>query len=153
MIISKQTCLIINILIALIVVNFTYTSCAQVINSNEAVKNKISDIVQKDSVNLKQFIETDLAKIIILNKITAKSVIKNLKINQATTFGNLSIILKKCVQNTDPFNLNNSMLISIDDIKFENKNLFQGWIFSSNPSISTFEHPVYEIIALECIKK
>ncbi|RTK92835.1 MAG: DUF2155 domain-containing protein [Rickettsiales bacterium] len=153
MIISKQISCIVNILAAFIIVNFTYISHAQPSTSNKVIENEVSDIVQKDSVNLKQFIETDFAKIIILNKITAKSVIENLKINQATTFGNLSIILKKCVHNTDPFHLNNSMLISIDDIRFENKNLFQGWIFSSNPSISTFEHSVYEIIALECIKQ
>lgn len=153
MIISKQISFIVNILAAFILVSFTYISHAQTSISKEVIENTVSDIVQKDSVELKEFIEMEFAKIIILNKITAKSVMENLKVNQVITFGDLSIILKKCVQNIDPFNSNNAMLISIDDSRFENKNLFQGWIFSSNPSISTFEHPVYEIIALECIKQ
>ena len=47
------------------------------------------------------------------------------------------------------------MLLTIFDNKIDDDNLsvFHGWIVSSNPSISTFEHPVYEVIAVDCISK
>ena len=67
-------------------------------------------------------------------------------------FGNLSIEVHKCIKSADPFNANNLILLTIFDNKIEDDNLsvFHGWIVSSNPSISTLEHPVYEVIAVGC---
>ena len=64
-------------------------------------------------------------------------------------------LVHKCVKSTDPFNANNLMLLTIFDNKIDDENLsvFHGWIVSSNPSISTLEHPVYEVIAVDCISK
>ena len=95
------------------------------------------------------------AELIVLNKITAKSTRKTFNLGEIKFFGNLSIEVHKCVKSTDPFNANNLMLLTIFDNKIEDDNLsvFHGWIVSSNPSISTLEHPVYEVIAVNCIEK
>jgi hypothetical protein len=95
------------------------------------------------------------AELIILNKITAKSTRDVFRIGEVKFFGNLSIEVHKCVKSTDPFNSNNLILLTIFDNKIEDDNLsvFHGWIVSSNPSISTLEHPVYEVIAVNCISK
>jgi len=97
--------------------------------------------------------QADKAKLIILNKITTKSTEHVLKIGEVKFFGNLSIELHKCIKATDPYNANNWMLLTIFDNKVEEDNLsvFHGWVLSSNPSISTLEHPVYEVIPLDCI--
>lgn len=96
---------------------------------------------------------TNSAEIIILNKITAKATKEKLNLNEVKYFGNLSIEVKKCLKNTDLLNPNNMILVSIYDNKIDEDNIliFQGWLISANPSISTFEHPVYEIIALNCL--
>ena len=93
------------------------------------------------------------AKIIVLNKITAKSEEAILKIGELKFFGNLSVEVHKCLQNVDPYTPNSLMLLTIYDNKVEEDRLtvFHGWIVSSNPSLSTLEHPVYEVISRECV--
>lgn len=93
------------------------------------------------------------AKLIILNKITAKSELVEFRLGETKYFGNLSVEVKKCVKKTDPLNSSSLMLVSIFDNKPDDdkKSVFQGWIDSSNLSISTIEHPIYEIIPKECI--
>lgn len=93
------------------------------------------------------------AKIIILNQITAKSELVDFRLGETQYFGNLSIELQKCVKNTDPLNSSNLMLLSVFDNKPDDDRIsvFQGWIDSSNPSVSTVEHPIYEIIPKECV--
>lgn len=93
------------------------------------------------------------AKIIILNKITAKSEAVEFKLGAAKSFGNISIEVHKCAKNTDPLKSSNLILITVFDNKIDNDKLlvFHGWMDSSNLSISTLEHPVYEVIPMDCI--
>ncbi|PCJ29125.1 MAG: hypothetical protein COA94_02540 [Rickettsiales bacterium] len=97
-------------------------------------------------------VEMNTAKIMVLNKITSKSRQETLKLREVAFFGNLSIELHRCVKNTDPLNGNSLMLLTILDNHLEDDNLsvFHGWVLSSNPSISTLEHAIYEIIPLDC---
>lgn len=119
---------------------------------NLQLTDNIQDI--KSSKN-SPLIKTDKAELIVLNKITAKSVKKTFNLGEVQFFGNLSIEVHKCVKSTDPFNLNNLMLLTVFDNKIDDDNLsvFHGWLVSSNPSISTLEHPVYEVIAVNCISQ
>lgn len=93
------------------------------------------------------------AELIILNKITTKSKRTIFTLGEVKFFGNLSIEVHKCIKSTDPFNANNLMLLTIFDNKIDDDNLavFHGWVISSNPSLSTLEHPVYEVIPVDCI--
>lgn len=93
------------------------------------------------------------AKIIILNKITAKSEAVEFKLGAAKSFGNISIEVHKCAKNTDPLKSSNLILITVFDNKIDNDKLlvFHGWMDSLNLSISTLEHPVYEVIPMDCI--
>lgn len=125
-------------------------------HAKEHRASKLTDTPQdiennKDSPLMKM----ERAELIILNKITAKSVKRTFNLGEVQFFGNLSVEVHKCVKSTDPFNANNLMLLTIFDNKIDDDNLsvFHGWIVSSNPSISTLEHPVYEIIAVNCISK
>lgn len=94
--------------------------------------------------------ELEQAEIIILNKITAKSIRKLFKLGEKHIFGNLTIQVERCVKNHDLFNANNIALINIHDDK--EQSIFYGWIFSSNLSISNIEHPVYELMVIDCQK-
>jgi len=93
------------------------------------------------------------AKITVLNKITAKSEQVIFDIGQVKFFGNLSIEVHKCIQSTDPYEPNNLMLLTIFDNKADDDQLsvFHGWVVTSNPSLSTLEHPVYEVIPMTCL--
>lgn len=40
-----------------------------------------------------------------------------------------------------------------DEIPGQTRNKsFEGWMFSSSPAISALEHPIYDVILLECVK-
>jgi hypothetical protein len=94
-----------------------------------------------------------LGKIIALNKITATSKELVLKPNEPQYFGNIQIKLHKCIKNLDPYNEDNYMLLTITEHKIDEDAMliFQGWIISSSISVSTFEHPIYEIFAKNCL--
>lgn len=125
-------------------------------HAKERKASKLTDTPQAiESSKNSPLMKMEKAELIVLNKITAKSVKKTFNLGEVQFFGNLSIEVHKCVKSTDPFNANNLMLLTIFDNKIDDDNLsvFHGWIVSSNPSISTLEHPVYEVIAVNCISK
>ncbi|MCC8398734.1 MAG: DUF2155 domain-containing protein [Rickettsia endosymbiont of Labidopullus appendiculatus] len=92
-------------------------------------------------------------KVIALNKITATSKELLLKPNEPQFFGNIQIKLHKCIKNLDPYNGDNYMLLTIIEHKIDEDPMliFQGWLISSSISVSTFEHPIYEIFAKDCL--
>ncbi len=92
-------------------------------------------------------------KIIIMNKITANS--KEFLIQPGSTinFANAQITLHRCARTE----LGESLILvsltqrSIDSFDYSDKRLiFKGWIFENNPSLSSPEHPVYQLMALSC---
>jgi hypothetical protein len=98
---------------------------------------------------------TQIAILQVLNKITAK--ISNLEapINEEIAFGRLKIITQKCWKAPPDQRPKNKILIKVLELdsKEEDKTIFHGWIFSSSPSISGLEHPIYDITAIECRNK
>lgn len=94
----------------------------------------------------------DSAKIIALNKITANSEEIILKIGKTSYFHNAEIKLNKCWKSPDQYMPNNQILLDVVENKADEdaKSIFHGWLISSQPSLSTLEHPVYEIMAVEC---
>ena len=94
----------------------------------------------------------DSAKIIALNKITANSEEIILKIGKTSYFHNAEIKLNKCWKSPDQYMPNNQILLDVVENKADEdaKSIFHGWLISSQPALATLEHPVYEIMAVEC---
>jgi hypothetical protein len=94
-----------------------------------------------------------------LNKTTAKTSILTLKVGEKTSFGSLKIIAHKCWQSPLEQKPENKILLEIFEFRNESaekspeKRIFYGWMFSSSPSISSLEHPIYDITALNCKTK
>ncbi len=93
------------------------------------------------------------AEIIVLNKITAKSEKIIFKVGEVKFFNNISVEVNKCVNNPSIFDPNNMMLMTVFDNKIATDKLsvFHGWMFSNNFSISSLEHPVYELLPQRCL--
>jgi hypothetical protein len=117
----------------------------------EEAKQRGEQVQMEDSK--KEGLKVGRAELIILNKITAKSVRVNIALGEVRFFGNLSVEVHRCIKNPDPMDNNNFMLLSAFDHKIDDDNvsIFHGWMLSSNPSVSTVEHPVYEIFPVNCI--
>lgn len=97
--------------------------------------------------------EYDTALLQGLKKVSAETSTLEAPIDMPTTFGTLTITVKKCVKSKPEEQPENSALILIQDHKPDEvpTTVFSGWMFSSSPAISALEHPVYDITMLDCI--
>ena len=73
-------------------------------------------------------------------------------------FGNIIIKLHKCWQAPLSQIPESKALIEVNEknnnsYSKEAKNIFLGWMFASSPSISSLQHPIYDITILKCINK
>ncbi len=129
-----------------------------------------SEAVAKESYNL-DFDKIDSsrffnrASIQILDKTTAKSIDADIRVGEAFVFGNIKIKVLKCWQAPLDQEPDSRILIEVfekrqilgkkaaKNEKDEKENrIFFGWMIASSPSVSSLEHPVYDIVALNCKK-
>ena len=89
----------------------------------------------------------------ILDKISSKNTLVKLKNGELTTFKDLSIKSLKCKNSEFDDNPEITAYIQVKDLTDENNNevfVFNGWMFSSSPSIAPFDHPVYDVRLIKC---
>ena len=97
--------------------------------------------------------ENEFLKIKILDKISSKTSTIKLKIGEEKEFKNLLIKSLKCKNSEFDDNPEISAYIQVKDLTTKNKDnvfIFNGWMFSSSPSIAPFDHPVYDIWLVGC---
>lgn len=89
-----------------------------------------------------------------LNKVTARISKLDATVDTPIHFGNLEILVKRCWQAPPSEQPENAALLEIVDRKPDEapEVVFNGWMFSSSPSLVGLEHPVYDVIVLECKK-
>jgi len=94
------------------------------------------------------------ATIQVLNKITAKAEKISLQAKKPLIINNIEIILHKCWQAPSYQRPETKILLEVlqNDNNQNKKTIFYGWLFASSPSLSSLEHPIYDIVALNCSK-
>ena len=101
----------------------------------------------------KDITEGSLTDIKILDKISSKNTLVKLKNGELTIFKDLSIKILKCKNSEFDDNPEITAYIQVKDLTDENNNevfVFNGWMFSSSPSITPFDHPVYDVWLIKC---
>jgi hypothetical protein len=89
----------------------------------------------------------------ILDKISSKTIKLNLKINEEKQYENLFIKILKCKNSEFDDSPEVTAYLQVKDITIKDNDkvfIFNGWTFSSSPSIRPFDHPVYDIWLLKC---
>ena len=89
----------------------------------------------------------------ILDKISSKNTLVSLKNTEEFIFGDLAIKSMKCKNSEFDDNPEITAYIQVRDLTKKDNNkvfVFNGWIFSSSPSINPFDHPVYDIWLVKC---
>ena len=89
----------------------------------------------------------------ILDKISSKNTLLKLKNGELVKFKDLSIKSLKCKNSEFDDNPEITAYIQVRDLTNKNNNevfVFNGWMFSSSPSITPFDHPVYDIWLVSC---
>ena len=104
--------------------------------------------------NLKSFAnDINFVEIKILDKISSKTSQLTLKIQEEKKFENLIIKALKCKNSEFDDSPEVTAYLQVQDITIKNNDqvfVFNGWTFSSSPSISLFDHPVYDIWLTKC---
>ena len=89
----------------------------------------------------------------ILDKVSSKTSTVELKIGKEIKFKNLLIKSLKCENSKFDDNPEITAYIQVID-KTNTSNdevfVFNGWAFSSSPSLKPFDHPVYDIWLMSC---
>ena len=96
---------------------------------------------------------TNIVEIKILDKVSSKTSKLTLDINKETKFENLIIKVLKCKNSEFDDNPEVTAYMQVQDITLDNNDqvfVFNGWTFSSSPSITLFDHPVYDIWLSKC---
>ena len=90
----------------------------------------------------------------ILDKISSKNVSIKLKNGEDIKYKDLLIKSMKCKNSEFDDNPEITAYIQVKDLTKKNNDevfVFNGWMFSSSPSIAPFDHPVYDIWLVGCI--
>ena len=89
----------------------------------------------------------------ILDKISSKNELINLVNNEEYIYKDLAIKSIKCTDSEFDDNPEIKAYIQVRDLTKRDRNnvfVFNGWMFSSSPSIEPFDHPVYDIWLVNC---
>ena len=89
----------------------------------------------------------------ILDKISSKNTLLKLKNGDLVSFKDLSIKSLKCKNSEFDDNPEITAYIQVRDLNNSNNDevfVFNGWMFSSSPSITPFDHPVYDVWLIKC---
>ena len=89
----------------------------------------------------------------ILDKISSKNELIKLVNDEEFIYKDLAIKSIKCTDSKFDDNPEVKAYIQVKDLTKKNRNnvfVFNGWMFSSSPSIAPFDHPVYDIWLVNC---
>ncbi len=89
----------------------------------------------------------------ILDKVSSKNTILKLKIGEEKKFQNLLIKVLKCENSKFDDDPEITAYIQVKDLNISDNEkvfIFNGWAFSSSPTLNPFDHPVYDLWLRSC---
>tara|TARA_Y100001980_G_C14211548_1_gene71043 strand:- start:29 stop:430 length:402 start_codon:yes stop_codon:yes gene_type:complete len=99
------------------------------------------------------YLEGSVTEIKVLDKISSKNILIKLNNGNETRHKDLAIKSMKCKNSEFDDNPEITAYIQVKDLSNKKKDdvfVFNGWMFSSSPSIAPFDHPVYDIWLVKC---
>jgi hypothetical protein len=108
-------------------------------------------IKEKKQLNIS--VTSSHAVLIGLDKITAKSSELIVNLDEAKKFGPLEIKILKCGKVKINNKVDDVAYMQVKDLtKNENEKvfIFNGWTFASDPSLTSFDHAIYDLQLLNC---
>ncbi len=89
----------------------------------------------------------------ILDKVNSKNSTLNIQIGKEKKFENLLIKALMCSNSKFDDNPEITAYLQVKDLTVKDKDkvfVFNGWTFSSSPSLKPFDHPIYDIWLTKC---
>ena len=106
-----------------------------------------------NSLENSESLEGNFIEIKILDKVSSKNNVLKIKIGEEQKFKNLLIKSLKCKNSKFDDNPEIIAYLQVKDLTNKNNDevfIFNGWTFSSSPTIKPFDHPVYDIWLTKC---
>ena len=106
-----------------------------------------------NSLENSESLEGNFIEIKILDKVSSKNNVLKIKIGEEQKFKNLLIKSLKCKNSEFDDNPEITAYLQVKDLTNKNNDevfVFNGWTFSSSPTIKPFDHPVYDIWLTKC---
>jgi len=106
-----------------------------------------------NSLENSESLEGNFIEIKILDKVSSKNSVLKIKIGEEQKFKNLLIKSLKCKNSEFDDNPEIIAYLQVKDLTNKNNDevfIFNGWTFSSSPTIKPFDHPVYDIWLTKC---
>ena len=125
-------------------------SFEELIEENKNISNK-NNLKKKNERSIK----SSQAVLIGLDKITAKSAELTVNLNESTQFGPLEIRVLECGKVKVNNMIDSVAYIQVKDLsKNDNEKvfIFNGWTFASDPSLTPFDHAIYDLKLINCNK-
>jgi|GEM_PF-3745856 len=118
---------------------------------------EITPPTENPDLNLKgeksrRFEDAPLLRLRILDKVRAESRTYELNVGRTVAYGNLRIRPRACRKSSPLDDPESAAFLQIWEVKPDQSStwVFSGWMFASSPSISSMDHPVYDVTVLEC---
>ena len=121
--------------------------------SNDESDNLIINQKLKEKKKLNNSPKSSHAVLIGLDKITAKSSKLKVNLDEVKKFGPLEIKILKCGKVRLNNRVNDVAYMQVKDKTKSNNEkifIFNGWTFASDPSITPFDHAIYDLQLLNC---
>ncbi len=94
-----------------------------------------------------------LIEINVLDKVSSKNTILKLNLGEEKKFQNLLIKVLKCEISKFDDDPEITAYIQVKDLNISDNEkvfVFNGWTFSSSPTLNPFDHPVYDLWLSSC---
>jgi len=124
--------------------------------SFEEIDEEDEDILSSKNLKTKKkstSLKSSQAILIGLDKITAKSSKFIVNLNESRKFGPLEIKILKCGKVKVNNRTDSVAYMQVKDLtKNENEKvfIFNGWTFASDPSLTPFDHAIYDLKLINC---
>tara|TARA_B100001741_G_C16392563_1_gene523163 strand:+ start:378 stop:794 length:417 start_codon:yes stop_codon:yes gene_type:complete len=100
-----------------------------------------------------KFLDGNYIEIKILDKVSSKNNLLKIKIGEEINFKNITIKPLRCQNSKFDDTPEITAYLQVKDLNNKNNDevfVFNGWTFSSGPTINPLDHPVYDIWLTNC---
>ena len=96
-----------------------------------------------------------VVKLQSLDKITARTITFEARVGSTVKFGPLYIKVQACQKAPPVEPPESAAFLQIWQVtpREESEWIFSGWMFASSPALSYMDHPIYDVLVLDCLEK
>ncbi len=110
---------------------------------------ELDSIISEQAETAPPVIQKDIAVLKALNKVSGRYAQILVKVNEMQVFEDLEISVFSCQERPPEFVPESGVFLKVKERSSQN-NVFSGWMFASAPSLSPFEHTLFDLYVVDC---